>query len=68
MTDNRFKDADGTVTNPECGNSFSRSCSAGEVRYFSHNNSQNSGDIMCEACADHYGYEWNKGKAYPDKG
>ena len=63
MKDNRYKDSDGTLTNPECGNSIGRSCTAGEVRRFAHPHSD-AGDIMCKACAKHYGYKWDKGKEY----
>ncbi|MHC4616284.1 MAG: hypothetical protein ACYTEQ_00885 [Planctomycetota bacterium] len=59
MTDNQHKDADGTLTNPECGNSIGYSCSAGEVRWFPTGGGSHA--IMCEACAKHYGYKWESG-------
>jgi len=57
--DNRYKDADGTLTNPECGNSVGRPCSPNEVRWFP--TGWDSNDIMCEACAKHHDYDWGKG-------
>jgi len=57
--DNRYKDADGTLTNPECNNSVVRSCSPNEVRWFPVG--WDSNVIMCEACAEHYDYDWGKG-------
>ena len=54
-----YQDADKTMTNAKCGNSVGFSCSAGEVRWFPTGGGGH--DIMCEACAKHYGYDWSKG-------
>jgi len=62
MTDNRYQDSDGSLTNPECGNSIGRSCDSGEVRVF--NSGGDSNLIMCKACANHYEYVWEDGRYY----
>lgn len=64
MTDNRYKDADGTMANPECdGKTLGRSCTAGEVQTFSTGGDGNA--ILCESCAKHHGYKWRTRPTQP---
>lgn len=63
MIDNRYKDADGTLVNPECdGHTIGNNCVAGEVRLF-----KTSGMlymILCRACTHLHKREWTLGKPY----